>query len=172
MGLARSRHWYLSGSGGPDGGSVVVRQNWERDGRARFHQLDCNGVTCSQHLFTTAMLIFLARYLLTLTAFQLLYGRLSDIFGRKPVLLFAFAVFGLGCLFCGLARTVTELIAARMLAGVGGGGFSTLSAIMLSDTVPLRDRGTWQGYRNVVFAIGLATGVSGGAIADSLGWRW
>ena len=107
-----------------------------------------------------------------MTAFQLLYGRLSDIFGRKPTLLFAFAVFGLGCLFCGLARTMTELIAARIFAGVGGGGFNTLSTIMLSEAVPLRDRGTWQGYRNLIFALGLGTGVLGGAITDSLGWRW
>jgi MFS family permease len=53
-------------------------------------------------------------YFLTLTSFQPLYGRLSDIFGRKPALLFGYAVFGLGCLFCGLARNMNELIAARV----------------------------------------------------------
>ena len=54
------------------------------------------------------------RYFMTLTSFQPLYGKLSDIFGRKPVLLFAYGVFGLGCLFCGLARNIHELIAARV----------------------------------------------------------
>lgn len=56
----------------------------------------------------------LGSYFLTLTSFQPLYGRLSDIFGRKPALLFGYAVFGLGCLFCGLARNMNELIAARV----------------------------------------------------------
>lgn len=61
-------------------------------------------------------------YFLTLTTFQPLYGKLSDIFGRRPCLLFAYAVFGLGCLGCGLARDVLELSIARAVAGVGGGG--------------------------------------------------
>lgn len=56
-------------------------------------------------------------YFLTLTSFQPLYGKLSDIFGRKPALLFAYTVFGLGCLFCGLSRTLGELVAARAFAG-------------------------------------------------------
>ena len=56
------------------------------------------------------------RYFLTLTSFQPLYGKLSDIFGRKPCLLFGYAIFGLGCLFCGLARNMNELIAARVSA--------------------------------------------------------
>ncbi len=53
-------------------------------------------------------------YFLTLTSFQPLYGKLSDIFGRKPTLLFGYAIFGTGCLFCGLARNMNELIAARV----------------------------------------------------------
>lgn len=57
------------------------------------------------------------RYFLTLTSFQPLYGKLSDIFGRKPCLLFAYSVFGLGCLLCGAARNLRELIAARAFAG-------------------------------------------------------
>ena len=57
------------------------------------------------------------RYFLTLTSFQPLYGKLSDIFGRKPCLLFAYSVFGLGGLFCGLARNLWELVAARAFAG-------------------------------------------------------
>ena len=53
-------------------------------------------------------------YFLTLTSFQPLYGKLSDIFGRKGCLLFSYAVFGLGCVCCGLARDINELIAARV----------------------------------------------------------
>ena len=53
-------------------------------------------------------------YLLTLSSFQPLYGKMSDIFGRKPCLLFGYAIFGLGCLWCGLARNMNELIVARV----------------------------------------------------------
>lgn len=83
--------------------------------------------------------------MLTLTSFQPLYGKLSDIFGRKPCLLFAYLVFGLGCLGCGLARDINELVASRAFAGIGGGGMTTVVSILLSDAIPLKDRGTWQG---------------------------
>ena len=81
-------------------------------------------------------------YMLSLTSFQCvlstsnhttsspclhrpLFGKLSDIFGRKSCLLFAYTIFALGCLFCGLSRNMTELIAARALTGIGGGGMAT-----------------------------------------------
>ncbi|KAL7265796.1 hypothetical protein RUND412_011677 [Rhizina undulata] len=112
-------------------------------------------------------------YLLTTTSFQPLYGKLSDIFGRKEALLFAYSVFGLGCLGCGLAGSMSELIAARAFAGIGGGGMTTVVSIMLSDLVPLRSRGTWQGILNIIYASGAATGAPlGGMLADSIGWRW
>lgn len=90
-------------------------------------------------------------YFLTLTSFQPLYGKLSDIFGRKSCLLFAYLVFGVGCMACGLARSMEELIAARAFAGIGGGGMMTVVSILLSDIVPLRERGTWQGYINIIY---------------------
>ncbi|KAI9784048.1 MAG: hypothetical protein M1816_001079 [Peltula sp. TS41687] len=112
-------------------------------------------------------------YFLTQTSFQPLYGKLSDIFGRKTALLFSFGIFGLGSLFCGLARSMAELITARALAGIGGGGLTTLAAIVLSDVIPLRDRGTWQGYSNLVFATGQGIGAPlGSFLADYTGWRW
>ena len=113
-------------------------------------------------------------YFLTLTAFQPLYGKLSDIFGRKAALLWAYIIFGLGCVFCGLARNMTELIAARVrclpftcysweltlqaFAGIGGGGMSTVVVIIMSDLVPLRERGTWQGILNIMYASGAGVG--------------
>ncbi|KAK2810694.1 hypothetical protein FQN50_002737 [Emmonsiellopsis sp. PD_5] len=97
-------------------------------------------------------------YFLTLTSFQPLYGRLSDIFGRKSCLLFAYGVFGTGCIFCGLARDINELIAARVFQGIGGGGMTTVVSIIMSDIVPLRDRGVWQGVINIVYATGSAVG--------------
>ncbi|CDM33449.1 hypothetical protein DTO013E5_7317 [Penicillium roqueforti] len=112
-------------------------------------------------------------YFLTLTSFQPLYGKLSDIFGRKPCLLFAYAVFGLGCLGCGLARDINELIAARVFQGIGGGGMTTVVSILMSDIVPLRDRGLWQGIINIIYATGAGTGAPlGGILSDYIGWRW
>lgn len=112
-------------------------------------------------------------YMLTTTSFQPLYGKLSDIFGRKACLLFAYTIFAIGCLGCGLARNMTELIASRAFAGIGGGGMSTIVSIVLSDVVPLRSRGTWQGVLNMIWAIGSASGAPlGGFLADTIGWRW
>ncbi|MCJ1464315.1 hypothetical protein MMC07_002928 [Pseudocyphellaria aurata] len=112
-------------------------------------------------------------YFLTSTSFQALYGKLSDIFGRKSTLLFAYTIFAFGSLFCGLARNIDELVAARAFAGIGGGGMTTVVSIMLSDIVPLRERGVWQGILNIVFALGAGCGAPlGGIFADSVGWRW
>lgn len=112
-------------------------------------------------------------YFVTLTAFQPLYGKLSDIFGRKQCLLFAYVVFGLGSTLCGLARNIEELIAARAFAGIGGSGMTTITSILMSDVVSLRDRGSWQGYLNIIYAAGSAAGAPlGGLLADSIGWRW
>ncbi|KAH7170478.1 major facilitator superfamily domain-containing protein [Dactylonectria macrodidyma] len=112
-------------------------------------------------------------YFLTLTSCQPLYGKLSDIFGRKACLLFAYSVFALGCLGCGVARSIDELCAARAVAGVGGGGMNSVVSILLSDLVPLRERGVWQGYINILWAAGTSTGAPlGGLLADSIGWRW
>ncbi|CAM1505524.1 Fc.00g111610.m01.CDS01 [Cosmosporella sp. VM-42] len=112
-------------------------------------------------------------YFLTLTSFQPLYGKLSDIFGRKECLLFAYSVFGLGCLGCGLSRDMVQLCVARAVAGIGGGGMNSVVSILLSDIVPLRERGVWQGYINILWAAGTSTGAPlGGLLADSIGWRW
>lgn len=87
--------------------------------------------------------------------------------------MFAYFVFGLGCLFCGLARNLEELVAARAFAGIGGGGMTTVVSILLSDIIPLRERGTWQGYINIVWASGASMGAPlGGILSDSIGWRW
>ncbi|KAI1078440.1 MFS general substrate transporter [Whalleya microplaca] len=112
-------------------------------------------------------------YFLTLTTFQPLYGRLSDIFGRKECLLFAYSVFGIGCLGCGLAKDIVQLCIARAVAGMGGGGMNAVVSILVTDLVSLRDRGVWQGYINIVYAAGVAAGAPiGGLMADSIGWRW
>ena len=86
--------------------------------------------------------------------------------------MFAYVTFGVGCLLCGLAQTMDQLIIARAISGVGGGGFNTLATIVLSDLIPLRQRGTFQGYRDLVFALGLGTGSLGGLVTETIGWRW
>ncbi|KXN85815.1 Vacuolar membrane amino acid uptake transporter fnx2, partial [Leucoagaricus sp. SymC.cos] len=112
-------------------------------------------------------------YLLTVSSFQPLYGKLSDIFGRKSCILFAYCIFAIGCVLCGSARNMNMLIACRSLAGIGGGGMATLASIIISDLVPLRSRGTWQGLMNIVWSCGNTAGASlGGFLADSIGWRW
>lgn len=113
-------------------------------------------------------------YLLTQTAFQPLYGRFSDIFGRKTATLFASFFFGVGCLFCGLATTFWQLCAARAIAGIGGGGLTTMSTIVTSDLVSLKARGTWQGLGNLVYAAGASGGapLAGLLVDTGLGWRW
>jgi MFS family permease len=108
-----------------------------------------------------------------LTSCQPLYGKLSDIFGRKECLLFAYVMFALGSLGCGLAQSMLQLIIARAVAGIGGGGMNAVVSILLTDIIPLRDRGIWQGYLNIIFAAGTATGAPvGGLLAENVGWRW
>lgn len=121
----------------------------------------------------TLLTVELCSYLLTLTSFQPLYGKLCDIFGRKACLLFSYAVFGIGCLGCGLAQSMVQLCLARAVTGIGGAGMSSVVSIVLTDLVPLRDRGLWQGYLNVIFVLGMSGGAPlGGIIADTVGWRW
>lgn len=67
---------------------------------------------------------------------------------------------------------MNQLIVARAISGVGGGGFNTLATIVLADMIPLRRRGTFQGYRDLVFAVGLGAGTCGGWVTERVGWRW
>ncbi|KAL8938466.1 MAG: hypothetical protein Q9216_003879 [Gyalolechia sp. 2 TL-2023] len=97
-------------------------------------------------------------YFLSMTCSQPLYGKLSDVFGRRPSLLFAYAMFGIGSLGCGLTGTMGGLIAARAIQGIGGGGMLIVATVLLSDLIPIRDRGTYQGYLNLVGAIGSTSG--------------
>ncbi|KAK9236917.1 major facilitator superfamily-domain-containing protein [Lipomyces kononenkoae] len=112
-------------------------------------------------------------YMISLSAFQPLYGKLSDIFGRKPLLIACNIMFGLGSMLCGLAPNMWFLVFARVIAGCGGGGLFSLTSITLSDIVPLRQRGVLQGLGNVLYGCGAAFGgVVGGLITENFGWRW
>lgn len=86
-------------------------------------------------------------FLIASTAFQLINGRLSDIFGRKNLLLICLALMALGDLGCGFAQTAEQLFALRSIAGVGGGGINSLVMIIVSDITTLQNRGKYQGQR-------------------------
>ncbi|KAK9367095.1 major facilitator superfamily domain-containing protein [Lipomyces kononenkoae] len=112
-------------------------------------------------------------YLIAQAAVMPTYGKLSDIFGRKPVLLICNVLFGVGSVLCGLAPNLWFLVFARVVAGTGGGGLTSLSAITLSDIVPLRQRGLLQGIGNIIYASGAAIGgIVGGMLTETVGWRW
>ena len=88
-----------------------------------------------------------ASFLIASTACQLINGRLSDIFGRKTLLLICLALMALGDLACGFAQTAEQLLGFRSVAGVGGGGINSLVMIIVSDITTLENRGTYQGQR-------------------------
>ncbi|KAK1752927.1 putative vacuolar basic amino acid transporter [Echria macrotheca] len=112
-------------------------------------------------------------YLVTSTAFQPLYGRVSDIFGRRLCFFISTITFALGCLGCGVARDIVFLNCMRALTGFGGGGLMTMATIVNSDMIPFRKRGMYQALQNGMFGFGAICGASfGGSIADGIGWRW
>jgi MFS family permease len=114
-------------------------------------------------------------YLLAQCAFQVIYGRLADIFGRKPVLLGCVASLILGDILSGFARNGPWLYVCRAISGIGGGGISSLVQITVSDLVSLKDRGKYQGLLSGAIGLGAATGpfISAALIGTGdNGWRW
>ncbi|KAL6947207.1 hypothetical protein ACO0QE_002085 [Hanseniaspora vineae] len=112
-------------------------------------------------------------FLLTNTAFQPLYGKLSDLIGRKYALMCANFFFGIGCFFTIFANNVTQFSIARAICGVGAGGLNAISSIVVSDICSVKDRGFYQGYANLVFAAGQFLGAPlGGFLIDAFGWRF
>lgn len=98
-------------------------------------------------------------------------GKLSDIFGRKPCLLVCIVVFTIGCVQCATATSVWSFSSGRFLSGFAA-GLNTLSTIITSDLIPLRNRGVYQGLGNIFFALGSAVGgTCGGWISQRWGWR-
>ena len=118
-------------------------------------------------------------YLLTSTAATPLYGKISDLYGRRPVFQFAIVIFLLGSILAGASQNMTQLIATRALQGLGAGGLMALTFVIIGDIVPPRDRGKYQGYFGAVWGLSSVAGpLLGGYFSDHpqilgiTGWRW
>ncbi|KAF2683010.1 MFS general substrate transporter [Lentithecium fluviatile CBS 122367] len=110
---------------------------------------------------------------LAAAAMQPLYGKLSDIYGRKALILLAYTLFGGGCALVGVGTSMGYLILGRVVSGLGSSGMTALVSILITDLVPLRDVASWRSYVNIVATTGRSIGGPlGGWLADTVGWRW
>ncbi|QGA18907.1 hypothetical protein EYB26_006592 [Talaromyces marneffei] len=112
-------------------------------------------------------------YTLGSCASQPMYGKFSDIYGRKPLLLMSYFLLGLGCIICGIGQVMPIVILGRIISGMGGAGVMAMSSIIITDIVPRRDVASWRAYVNISMTLGRsAGGPLGGWLTDTIGWRW
>ena len=121
-------------------------------------------------------------YLLTSTAATPLWGKISDLRGRRPMFQAAIVVFLVGSLICGFASEIADqlgatginvMIAGRAVQGLGGGGLMSLALAVIGDVIPPRERGRYQGLFAAVFGVSSVAGpLLGGWFTDNLGWEW
>lgn len=112
-------------------------------------------------------------YLLTSTVPIPIYGKLSDLFGRKPIMLFGIVVFLAGSVLSGAAQSMDQLIAFRAFQGLGAAALQPIAIAIIGDLFPPRERGKWQGISGSIYALAAITGpLAGGWITDNASWRW
>ena len=112
-------------------------------------------------------------YLLTSTVMVPIYGKLSDLFGRKPIFLFGVVVFLIGSALSGASQSMNQLIAFRALQGIGAGALMPIAIAIVGDLFTPRERGKWQGVTGGVWGISAIIGPTlGGWITQNASWRW
>jgi len=112
-------------------------------------------------------------YLLTSTISGPLYGKLSDLFGRRPIMLFGVGVFMLGSLLAGLSQEMWQLVAARGIQGLGAGALFPIALAVIADLFAPSERGRYQGLFGAVFGLSVLIGPAiGGLITDTIGWHF
>lgn len=112
-------------------------------------------------------------YLLTSTISNALFGKLSDLYGRKLMFQVAIITFIVGSVGCGIAQSMSFLVMSRGVQGIGGGGLMSMAFVIIADTVPPRERGRYVGLITSVFAVGSVVGpLVGGFFVEQLSWRW
>ncbi|HTH72721.1 MAG TPA: MDR family MFS transporter [Candidatus Pristimantibacillus sp.] len=112
-------------------------------------------------------------YLLTSAITTPIYGKISDLFGRKKIFQTAIVIFLAGSVFAGFSQTMLQLVLARAIQGIGAGGLMALVLAIIGDIIPPRQRGKYMGYFGAVFGISSVAGpLLGGFLTESLSWRW
>ena len=112
-------------------------------------------------------------YMLTSTVTVPIYGKLADLYGRKPIMLASMALFLVGSMASGQARTMGQLVAFRAVQGVGAGGMQPMALTIVGDIFAIEERARMQGLFGAVWAIaGLVGPLLGGLIVAALSWRW
>lgn len=98
-------------------------------------------------------------------------GALSDVFGRRALWMLSILFFFVGAVIAGVATDMTKLLVGRCIQGVGGGGLTAMSEVIITDIIPLRQRGEYYGIMNAMWSLGSVTGpILGGGFAQSVSW--